>query len=267
MALLKRTPIRQFFSLVVTLLLFAAALTAQDSQRENALRARVEKFYSLLQLGQKLAAEQFLVEESREAFRSEPRSPFVGFEIDIVKFDPDGQSATVDVKMQVIGRMMPTPVNLTATTKWRIRDGEWFAVLGESEGGSLRELMSRKQSGLPLPENLKFVGSRWYFGFVKPGQIKTARFPFTNITKQSVTITAVLTGCDCLRLKTEKREYKPGESGEILIEFDPEGYSKDYVQSIVVRTDPGSVKTVLHVLGYLLVPGEVAPKLSQNPEP
>ena len=89
-------------------------------------------------------------------------------------------------------------------------------------------------------------------GMIQPGQIKVARFPFTNVTDHPVTITSIETFCDCLKAKIDKKEYKPGESGEVAIEFNPKGFERDYGATILVKTDPGDIPTHLTVLGFVV---------------
>ena len=82
-----------------------------------------------------------------------------------------------------------------------------------------------------------------------------------------MTLTAVLAGCECLRVKTEKKEYQPGESGELVIEFDPSGYKYNYEQTIVVKTDPGDLSTHLHIRAFVLPRPQEPPQAEGEQKP
>ena len=108
---------------------------------------------------------------------------------------------------------------------------------------------------------MKFGGHRFGLGLMKNGEKKVARFPFTNPTDHLVTITQVATGCECLTVKDFKKEYKPGESGELVIEFDSTNYPGLYAQTMVVKTSPGDATS------YLLVEGETPIRVNPAPAP
>jgi hypothetical protein len=243
----------------------------QNTEQEKALRTRVEEFYSLLQSGRAAQAESYLTQDSLEDFRNQSKNPFVKFQIDTIKMDPDGQGASVLVRLRFPTGMPPRLVEAPRTTRWRLENGVWRAAIPKPDPNVLQSLFSAT-SGIgssaqpPPPEELKFKGHRYNLGEIPPGQVKQARFPFTNVTDHVVTLAAVLTGCKCLQVKTEKKVYKPGESGEVVIEFDAAGYEHNYEQTIVVKTDPGSLTTYLTIAGYVVPRPRDGPKAEQRPK-
>ncbi len=250
-------------------MLFSDASYADDVKLEQALRARVEEFYSFLQAGQLAEAEQYVAEDSKANFRNRPRSLFMDPQLDSVKIDPDGQNASVGVKMQVFTHFSAKPVPVNSVTRWRLVDGAWYLLVPKPEATDIRAMFGPQPGRgatpiTPEQEQLKFKGHRYMLGHVQPGQVKVARFPFTNVTDHEVKITAVQTGCDCLKVKTEKKVYKPGESGELAIEFSAGGREFEYLQTIIVRTDPGNLMTHLNISGYLLPPPRPAPQPDQD---
>jgi len=251
---------------VVAAFLFLVSLTSAhpDSTPEETkatLRARVEEFYSLLQLGRWDPAEAYVVESSREAYRNESKNPFLGFQVDSIKLDPDGKSAAVVVQIQFIAGFSPTPVSLSRTSRWKLVDGAWYIEIppGQPRGdNSLALFQPGPKTSAPPPEELEFKGHRFGLGKMQPGEKKVARFPFANVTDHVVRISEVLTGCDCLQVRLEKKEYTPGESGEVVVEFDSTGYENEYTQTLVVRTDPGNIPVYLTVNAFVIrrVPAE-----------
>ncbi len=245
------------------LISFSASANADSSLEEAkaALRARVEEFYSLLQVGRWDPAEAYVVENSREAYRKESKNPFLGFQVDSIKLDPDGKSAAVVVQIQFIAAFSPTPVSLARTTRWKLMEGTWYIEIPPAQprvDNSLALFQPTPKTSASPPEELKFKGHRFGLGKMQPGEKKVARFPFANVTDHVVRITEVLTGCECLKVRLEKEEYKPGESGEIVVEFDSTRYENEYTQTLVVRTDPGNIPVYLTVNAFVIprVPAE-----------
>lgn len=236
---------------------------------EQALRERVKEFYGLLQVGKYSQAEGYLTEDSKENFRYHQRGPFLDYEIQSVKLEADGKSATVQVVMRVFAaQLASTPVPVTKVTHWRLVDGVWYAVIPKPDPNAMKALFASPGAGTkappPPPQELKFKGNTYNFAYFPQGTVKEARFPFQNVTDHPVTITDVATGCDCLKAKLQKKQYAPGESGVLAIDFDSSNYKGEYVQTIVVKTDPGDQVTLLNVHGYAIPPTGHAPKAAQG---
>ncbi len=264
------TPIR-LFRVALLVLLAAAALpepgSAQAADAAKTLRDRVQQFYSLMQTGRLAEAAEYVTEATRDNFRNTPSGPFVSFEVENINIDDRRDAATVAVRLQTVSRFATGPVPVVVTSRWVLTAKGWQAIAERTPEGNTQTLFSSgagRAAANPAPELLKFKGSKWGFGVIRTGQTKTARFPFTNVAKQNVTIASVLTGCPCLQVKLDKREYKPGESGDIVIDFTPtEGLSEEYIQTIVVKLEPGNVRVNLHVNGYIPrtnPPKEASPK-------
>ncbi len=240
----------------------------ESQQREQALRERVEQLYNLLQQGNWTKAESYLTEESKEIFRNQSKEPIVGFEIESIGLDGSGEKATVVVRQQVFTQFAPKPFPMPQTTSWRFVKGVWYVELPKLGPDWMKLAFSSISSSknvsppkTPASKELKF-GSEWCgLGRVQYGQIKVARFPFTNVTNHVVTLADVMTGCECLRVKTQQKEYKSGESGVLEIEFDPSSLRIDvaqpFTQTVLVKSSPGGALTQLTIsAGLLPRPGE-----------
>lgn len=248
-------------SSLIAITLLAVRVFAQEPSLEKDLRSRVEGFYLALHTGQNETAESFLTIASRPHFRSAPRGAILGAEWSSAKIDPSVGAAEVRIRVQIVAPYTAKPITVAATSQWKLVDGVWYMEYPKPSDGGLKMFEAAKQPvvGGPIPperEELKFKGHRWHFGEVRPGQLKTARFPFTNVKDHTVKITSVETSCECLKVKTTKMEYKAGESGELLIEFNRGERAYNYDQTIVVKTDPGGLATHLRVTGFLIPRGE-----------
>jgi len=231
------------------------------SAEADALRKRAQDFYGLMQLGRWDQAEGFISADTRENFHNAQKSAFLGFEVGSVEVAPGGEDATVEVTMQIVTSNVaaPGPISVPQKSHWRRVDGVWYMVVpppanAGTQLGSLFAGSAVKSQVAPRAEELKFKGHRYILGKIGKDQVRMARFPFTNVTDHAVSLSSVVTGCDCLEVKTTKREFKPGESGELDIQFNPKDFEREYLQTIVVKTDPGGVTSHLTVVAYVLGP-------------
>ena len=226
----------------------------------QALRTRVREFYSLLQMRRWSQGEAYVAKDSLEDYRYQEHGTFLKFEIKTVELNSDRQSATVVVDLTIFSQFTPTPVPFARKTHWVLEEDEWRVVVPGAAGSDPLESF-QPQDETPVPEELKFGGHSYRLGVLQPGEVKAARFPFSNETDHAVTIKEIVTGCECLKVKTEKMQYQPGESGELVIEFDSTGYEYRYAQSVVVTTAPGKSTS------YLRISGQVVPRKFAKPQP
>ena len=238
--------------------------SSSAEQLTEVLRKRVQEFYSLLQVRQVVKAETYTTEESRERLRDQTGSPFLGFRIVSTDVHPDGRSATAVVELTVMATFATAPIPMQRTTKWQLEDGEWRIEIPEPSVDS-QAMMGLQEQQDPPPEDLKFEGHTFGLGVMKPGEVKEARFPFENISDHVVKIKEIATDCECLVDKTEKREYQPGEKGEVVIAFDSTNFEYAYAQTVVVTTSPGDVKSNLRI-GAQVVPRNIAFPPQKAPE-
>ena len=228
-----------------------------QTSQVDALRKRIEEYYSLVQAGRYTQAEDYMTPDSREPFRKVPKSPFLGFEIKTVNLDSDKKAAAVVVQVQAfMAGLSSQPVEMPYNSNWRLVDGTWYLVFPKEFPTSPLAAISSNasQRQIPKPEELKFKGHHYNFAKMDLNQKKVARFPFTNVTDHVVTISQVITGTPLLTVENYKKEYKPGESGVLAVDFVPVDVERDYAQTVVFRTNPGNTLT------YLLVSAYITPK-------
>ena len=251
------------------------------SSSEDALRARVAQCYSALEQGDWKKAEKYLTKESKLTFRSQTRKPLLGYQIDSIKIDADGRSATVVVRFPIVSAATPRPILVPRPTLWRLVSHTWYLDLSRPNPSDQQAMfgatpttgMPNAVPPIPAPpkvpapfgyaKDLKFESTWSGLGRVKGDAVKTARFAFTNVGTRVVTLAEFQLGCDCLRLKTQKLEYKPGESGTLEIEFDASKlhYSRtqSFQQDIVFKAEPSDAYVKLTVAALLLGPDSTIP--------
>jgi Protein of unknown function (DUF1573) len=228
-----------------------------SEQPAEALQRRVHEFYGLLQTQQVSRAEQYVTKESRELLRDQVGKPFLGFRVVSATVNPDGKSGNAVVELNVMMPFSPAPVPIQRNSQWEIEDGEWRVMLVEAPPVNTGDMLALKTKEAEKPEELKFVGHTFGLGVMKPGEVKEARYPFENVTDHVVTIKSIETDCDCLKNKTEKLVYKPGEKGEVVVDFDSTNYEYAFLNTMVVTTSPGDVKSYLRI-GAQVVPRAIA---------
>ena len=79
-----------------------------------------------------------------------------------------------------------------------------------------------------------------------------ASYSFRNATAAPVTITQAVATCDCTLIDLAKKTYAPGESGVLVVRFDPTGRSGTVSRTISVVTDePGAQPQLLKLTAEL----------------
>jgi hypothetical protein len=258
--------------LLTALCLLAAGVPAMaSSSSEEALRTRVEQLYAALQQGNWSRAEKYFTKESRPAFRSEQKKPVLAYQIQSIKLDPGGDRATVVVQVPVSSLFMPKPTPKPETTQWRLVKGVWYydppkpdLNALQSQLGTARRMPTPTPPRPPVSTELKFQSTWVSIEYVHHGEVKVARFPFTNVSDHEVAVEVTQLGCDCLRMKTQQKQFKPGESGALEFEFNPANLQFDVEQPFTVavslKTQPGGAPALL-TIAAMLEPGDApAPK-------
>ncbi len=232
-----------------------------NKSAEDALRARVQELYGCLQEGNWAKAETYLTEDSRETFRHQDKQQLPGFEIKSIKLEKDDRAEVV-VAVPASSPFSHQPLAVPQTTTWRLVGGVWYAQLPPPDPNPMATAFTAPKNPAlpprPVRQELKFQ-TKWFgLGYIQSGKVQMARFPFTNVSKHPVTIAEVISGCDCLRVKEQHKEYKPGESGVLEIEFDPSSPSLrvpgSLGLSVVVKSSPGGGLTKLTLSGVVPPP-------------
>jgi len=256
---------------LITLLSLLPANTRvlADSPGEQALRARVDQLYSALRQGDWKKAEKYLTKDSRRIFRSEPKKTIAEYQVDSVKVEADGQSAQVVVRLPGPPTMIAgPPIFLPQTSRWQLVGRKWYLELPDPHlAGRLPGPGDQQQASGPHftvnSSDLKFESTYASVGFVHKGEVKVARFPFTNVSQRTVTVSDVQSGCPCLRLTSEQKEFKPGETGAIELTLDPSTFSFKsklaLTLTVSVQTEPEHALTQLTVAAAL-TPGSDEPQ-------
>lgn len=99
---------------------------------------------------------------------------------------------------------------------------------------------------------ISFDKSEIIFPFVKEGEVKTAKFTFSNTGDQNLIIDRVAPSCGCT-VATFDKVVKPGQKGVVTLDLDTTGITGAFRKTAVVATnDPTQPNATLVMLGETL---------------
>jgi hypothetical protein len=235
-------------TIVVALSSLAWGQAPAPSDAEASLRKRVAEFYALMKVKRTTDAEKYVTADTLDQFRIMPAGDFVNATIDSIAMAADKKSAAVMINLLVSSATVPVPFAFPRKTNWRLEADGWKIVIPaqtmESSGPSVMFPGGNKPAAPPKTD-LTFAEPLLEIAQIKEGEKKLARFSFTNTGAQPVTIRDVLSDCKCIAWKSDKKTYKPGEKGEVVVEFDSTGLKYRYSQSLKVITSPGNQEIML----------------------
>lgn len=97
---------------------------------------------------------------------------------------------------------------------------------------------------------IKFKEKEIDFGEIESGETIEVKFEFENVGDKPLIIKNVSTSCGCTATRLEKREFQPGERGEIPAKFFSRGYSGRIIKTVTVTTnDKKNKHTILKIAG------------------
>src|SRR5260370_42130118 len=103
---------------------------------DEALRARVAKFYQLEVEGKFRQAEALVADDTKDYFYASQKPKYLGLEINRITYSDDFPKADVLLTTKRIV-MMPgfadKPVPMPQPSKWKLVNGEWYWYLSEDD--------------------------------------------------------------------------------------------------------------------------------------
>jgi len=108
---------------------------------------------------------------------------------------------------------------------------------------------------------LRFVEDELDFGTIEDNETVTLVYEFKNTGDTDVIIRNVRTSCGCTTSKLDKKLYAPGESGEIIAEFDSKNRAGLQRKTITVSTTEGDQTKIYR----LNLTGSVRPLVRLQP--
>lgn len=116
----------------------AACLLAQDPgdafrkpppDVDDALRARITKFYQLQVEGKPRQAEQYVAEDTKDLYYSSNKPKYLSFEISRINYSDDYTRAKATIVVETIVPIMgfaEKPLKVPIPSQWKLVDGQWY---------------------------------------------------------------------------------------------------------------------------------------------
>lgn len=116
--------------------------------------------------------------------------------------------------------------------------------------------------GTPLYAKLEWSQKEIQLPCHEGDKVLQARFEFVNKGEETVTIRSVKTSCGCTEAGTAQKTYKPGEVGEIVVDFDVGDRLGHQKKTITVLTDdPEDSFHLLKFATYIPVIATIRPRI------
>lgn len=114
-----------------------------------------------------------------------------------------------------------------------------------------KENNQNKGGGQPI---INFVSKEFDFGTINEGEKVQYNFKFVNAGNGDLIIKSAEASCGCTVPKFSDKPVKPGEEGQISVEFNSEGKPGAAAKNVTIRSNTNPEITIL------TVKGEVIPK-------
>jgi hypothetical protein len=92
---------------------------------------------------------------------------------------------------------------------------------------------------LAAKSKITFKTTEIDFGKIDSGKVVDMEFKFVNAGDETLIIKNINSSCGCTVPKVEKKEYQPGETGDIPVKFYSKGYNGQIVKTITISTNDG----------------------------
>jgi hypothetical protein len=111
---------------------------------------------------------------------------------------------------------------------------------------------------------IKFKNTEYDLGDIKPESKNVASYTFTNVGKVNLKILDIQKTCGCTPFELAKREYLPGESGTLKVEYQATKQASAVSKHLYVMTDdPDNSKVQITLKGNIVIAVAVEPKTLQ----
>lgn len=231
---------------------------------DDALRSRVSAFYQAHVDGKFRQADQYVAEDSKDAFFVADKPHFRGFEISKITYTDNFTKATVVTacKTEMFFQGQQLPVTMPAVTHWKIDNDQWFwyYVQPSEMETPFGTMHSGPQSDAErvasmIPKDPVAAAQKILSGVtvdrteISMDQDRSSKqeIHLKNGMMGRITVTADPTGMPGLTIHPAKSEIVPGEEIPVTIEFNFEDPAIVCQQCLV---NPGVLKPMtlnLHV--------------------
>ena len=226
---------------------------------DEALRARIRKFYQAHVDGKFRLADEVVAEDSKDAFFAAEKSRFRGFEIVKIvysdNFTEAGVLVTCDTDLLLGSQVLK--VKRPVSSRWKVVDGQWYWYLrpNAERRGPFGILFpprdadsSAPSSPAPLPPQNAPDLAAVMAGVVADksevrlgsDQAASDSVLLSNRMPGTVTLTLENTDAPGLTMQLSRKELKAGEQARIFFSWEPAGKGPASAVTVRLRVEPTS---------------------------
>ncbi|MCK3683293.1 DUF1573 domain-containing protein [Maribellus sp. YY47] len=121
-------------------------------------------------------------------------------------------------------------------------------------GGKNQQEKSAEKTTSDEKTTVAFDQEVYDFGTLKAGEIVVCTFTFTNTGNTDYLIDSIDTECGCISVQFPREAVKPGQTGNIEIEFDSSGMVGREYKAIEIK---GNSKELKHLAIFAIVENEL----------
>jgi hypothetical protein len=243
---------------------------------DEALRARIAKFYQAHVDGKFRAADELVAEDSKDAFFAMEKPRCRAFAIGSIKYSDEFARAVAiiscdtEMLMPMMGRM---PVKMPIRSQWKLVDGKWFWYVDPVREQVVPTPMGAGKPGPPLPTGgstsappgvidletiARSVRADREAVTFNPSAAATEKVVFTNQLPGEVSLSLEPARLDVLELKLDRDKLGQGQSAVLSIRYEPS--TKRQPTEAVVRIVVSPTQQVIPVK-ILFVASSSPPKV------
>jgi hypothetical protein len=244
-------------------LCLASCLSAQDPADlfqkappavDEALRARITKFFQLHVDAKFRQAESMVAEDSKDFFYSANKPKYLGFEIKNIIYNEDFTKAKAVVVTQMVVMapgFLDKPVGVPIPSRWKLEKGEWcwyvdpdelnMTPFGKMKSGDAKSGAPSNLPAIPGPEEaarlLSGVKAEHEELELKARQPGSVEFTIVNTMPGNVSLTLDKLEFPGVSLKIDSAELAAGAKAHVTFDWKP-GLYRAKVLEARVRVQP-----------------------------
>ena len=240
----------------------AAVFAKAPPDVDDALRARVAKFYQAQVDGKARRAEEFVAEDTKDFFYTIAKPKFLSFEIRDISYSENFTKATVTMVMEMY-LMMPgfggKPWKIPGPTFWKIENGQWCwyidpEMMKTTPWGKMSDSGKPSSSGTPpdlgsapTPETLaKQVRADKLKATLRLTGISSDQITIHNGMPGSVRIEVRHSDVRGLEIKADRTEIPAGEDAVVSFHYASGNGYPPRTLNVEVGVEP--INTILRFL-------------------
>lgn len=206
---------------------------------EDALRARVQAFYQAHVDGKFRKADDYVAEDSKDAFFAAEKNRYKSCEVSSLRFEENFTKATAltACKMDMFFHGEKFPVTVPFSSRWKLENGDWFwyYVASDHMDSPFGQMSAGPESehGHAIPPDMNKIAQQILSKVTMDRNEVTVEQDHTSVEELhlknemmgAIQVSTDPTGLPGLTVRAEKAEVNPGEEIKIFVEFnfdDPE---------------------------------------------